>query len=259
MKTRTNILLRITFLLFVSCFIATKAEAQKPEELFSKANSLYNESAYDSAARVYEDIISKGYSSASLYYNLGNAYYKLRNYPMAILYYEKSLKLDPNNSDTKHNIAIANAFISDKIEEVPELFIKTWWNKLSNIFTINTWAIITLASIALMFICLFFYLTARTRTVKKSMFFSSLILILLTITTFSISLKKYNYIKNHSEGIITSPTITVKSSPSSSSVDLFVLHEGSKVKILDKTDNWEKVKIANGSIGWLPSSTIIKY
>lgn len=259
MKTRTHIFVKITFLLFISCFVAIKAEAQKPEDLLLKANTLYNESAYDSAARVYEEIISKGYSSSTLYYNLGNTYYKLRNYPLAILYYEKSLKLDPNNSDTKHNINIAKAFISDKIEEVPEFFLKSWWNKLGNTFTINTWTIISLISIGIMLISLFFYFTARTRTLKKSMFFICFVFIIITVCTFSISLKKYNYIKSHNEGIITSPTITVKSSPSSSSVDLFVLHEGSKVKILDNTDEWEKIKIANGSIGWLPSSSIIKY
>lgn len=91
------------------------------------------------------------------------------------------------------------------------------------------------------------------------MFFTSIIFIILTICTFCISTKKYNYINSNNEGIIITPTITVKSSPSSSSVDLFVLHEGSKVKILDQAGDWEKIKIANGSIGWLPTSTIIKY
>ena len=91
------------------------------------------------------------------------------------------------------------------------------------------------------------------------MFFTSLILIIITTISFSISAKKSNYINSHNEGIIIKPTITIKSSPSSSSVDLFVLHEGSKVKILDNAGEWDKIKIANGSIGWLPSEAIIKY
>ena len=185
--------------------------------------------------------------------------YKLRNYPLAIYYYEKSLKLDPNNDDTKHNIEIAQLFLTDKIEAVPELFIKTWWNNLSNTFTLNTWSIITLALIGFSLICIFFYITARTRGLKKSMFFTGLLFIVLTICSFSISAEKYNYTNTNNEGIIIVPTITIKSSPSSSSVDLFVLHEGSKVKILDNTDGWEKIKIANGSIGWLPASSVIKY
>ena len=84
-------------------------------------------------------------------------------------------------------------------------------------------------------------------------------MIILMTSSLSISAKKYNYISTHNEGIIITPTITIKSSPSTSGVDLFVLHEGSKVKILDNTDGWEKIKIANGSIGWLPSTSVIKY
>jgi tetratricopeptide (TPR) repeat protein len=258
MKTKTHIL-KIG-LLFVIAFVMTSVtKAQNPEQLLTKANTLYNNNAYDSAVVVYESIINKGYSSATLYYNLGNTYYKLRNYPMAILYYEKSLKLDPNNEETKHNIEIANAFISDKIEAVPDLFIKTWWNKLSNTFSANVWAVITLVTFGLLLVSLYFYFTAKTRTIKKSMFFVGLILIIVNISSFSISANKYNYLKSNDEGIVMASTITVKSSPSSTSVDLFVLHEGSKVKVLDTADNWDKIKIANGSIGWIPSTSIIRY
>lgn len=259
MKAITNIIIKSIFVVIVGCSLTFEARAQKPEDLLTKANSLYNENAFDSALTVYKSIVDQGYSSATLYYNLGNTYYKLKNYPLAIYYYEKSLKLDPNNEDTKHNIEIAQLFLTDKIEAVPELFIKTWWNKLSNIFSINTWAIITLVIFGLLLTSLFFYITAKTRVLKKSMFFIGLLLIIFNITIFSITVKKYNYVRTNDEGIVINPTITIKSSPSQSSVDLFVLHEGTKVKILDNTDDWEKIKIANGSIGWLPSSSIIKY
>lgn len=259
MKSTTKSIIKLVFLFVIGFSVFFEIKAQSPEELMTKANSLYNESAYDSAATIYKSIIDQGYSSATLYYNLGNTYYKLKNYPLSIYYYEKSLKLEPNNEDTKHNIDIAKLFLTDKIEAVPELFVKTWWNKLSNLFSINTWAIISIFALGLLLICLFFYLTAKTRILKKSMFFIGMILIILTISSLSISSKKYNYIKSDNEGIIITPTITVKSSPSETSVDLFVLHEGSKVRILDETDKWEKIKISNGSIGWLPSTAIIRY
>ena len=259
MKANRKIITRFVLLFIIGFSMVFELKAQKPEELLTKANSLYNENAFDSALVLYKDIVEQGYSSASLYYNIGNTYYKLRNYPLAIYYYEKSLKLDPNNDDTKHNIEIAQLFLTDKIEAVPELFIKTWWNNLSNTFTLNLWSIITLVLIGLLLTCLFFYITAKTRGLKKSMFFICLFLLVFTICSFSISAKKYNYISTNNEGIIIIPTITIKSSPSNSSVDLFVLHEGSKVKILDNADGWEKIKIANGSIGWLPASSVIKY
>lgn len=259
MKAITHIITRYVLLFTIGFFLFSEAKAQKPEELLTKANTLYNENAFDSALVTYKSIIDQGYSSAVLYYNIGNTYYKLRNYPLAIYYYEKSLKLDPNNEDTKHNIEIAKLFLTDKIEAVPELFIKTWWNKLRNAFTTNTWSIITLVLLGISLTCLFFYITAKTRGLKKSMFFLGILVIILTAGSFSISAEKHNYISTHNEGIIIIPTITIKSSPSTSGVDLFVLHEGSKVKILDNTDGWEKIKIANGSIGWLPASAVIKY
>lgn len=259
MKATTQIITRFALLFILGFSMLFEARAQKPEELLTKANSLYNDNAFDSALVVYKDIVDQGYSSATLYYNIGNTYYKLRNYPLAIYYYEKSLKLDPNNEDTKHNIEIAKLFLTDKIEAVPELFIKTWWNNLSNSFSANVWAIISLILIGATLTCVFFYITAKSRGLKKSMFFTGILMIILMSISLSISAKKYNYISTHNEGIIITPTITIKSSPSTSGVDLFVLHEGSKVKILDNTDGWEKIKIANGSIGWLPSTSVIKY
>lgn len=258
MKSRKNIIIRL-FILIITCGIFTEMKAQNPEELFERGNMLYNESAYDSAVAVYEDIINKGYSSAELFYNIGNTYYKLRNYPLAIYYYEKSLKLDPQNEDTKHNIDIAKLFITDKIEDIPDVFIKKWWNNLSNSFTLNTWAIITIVIFTLLLICVFLYIIAKTKAMRKSTFFIGIILIIIMTGCFTISIQKYKYLNNKNEGIIITPTITVKSSPSQSSVDLFVLHEGSKVKILDNTEDWNKIKIANGSVGWIPSSTIVKY
>lgn len=254
---KTNII-RLFIIIFI-CVVSTNAKAQNPEELFKQANLLYNDNAYDSAASVYEDIINQGYSSAELFYNLGNTYYKLRNYPLAIFYYEKSLKLDPQNEDTKHNIEIAKLFITDKIESIPDIFFKKWWNNIGNSFTLNTWAIITITIFALLLLCIFLYIISRTKTLRKSTFFIGILLIMLMICSFTISMQKYNYLNDKNEGIVITPTITVKSSPSQTSVDLFVLHEGSKVNILDKTDDWNKIKIANGSIGWLPSSTVIKY
>ena len=106
---------------------------------------------------------------------------------------------------------------------------------------------------------LYLYLTARTSGGKKATFFLGIIMILLLICSGIIAFQKYQYLNERNEAIIMKPTITVKSSPSSTGVDLFVLHEGTKVTILDKDGDWDKIKIADGSVGWLPSSSSIKY
>lgn len=229
------------------------------DQEFERANFYYNEAQYDTAVVIYEGIISDGYVSAPLLYNIGNAYFKMRNYPMAILNYEKALKIEPNNEEIKQNLAIANALITDKIEPVPEFFLRKIWKNIGNKLSANEWATVSLVFIGLVLIVLFLYLTARTKGMKKGMFFVGILLILICLCSIIFASQRFHYMNTHDEAIVMMPTITVKSSPSSSGTDLFVLHEGTKVDILDRADNWNKIKIADGSVGWLPSSCIIRY
>lgn len=250
----------ISIILIIICFgITAESKAQKPKELFEQANLYYNEGVYDTAIILYENILDKDLVSSALLYNLGNAYYKSGNYPMAILNYEKALKINPNDEEIKANLDMANLFITDKIEAVPQVFLKTWWNNISNWFSTNQWSVISLVFFGLTLSLIFLYLTTRTGWIKKTSFFGSILGILLFVCSITISAQKYNDAYQYEDGIIISSTITIKSSPSTTSVDLFVLHEGTKVKVLDHIDGWEKIKIANGNIGWLPSSSLIRF
>ena len=234
--------------------------AQTTRELeFDKANFYYNESKYDTAVMYYERILSDGFVSVPLLYNMGNAYFKMRNYPMAILNYEKALKLDPDNEDVKYNLAIANSIITDKIEPVPEFFMSRWWRHLGDKMSANGWASASLVLFGALLLVLFLYFTARTKGLKKAMFFVGLLLVLMLVCSLIFASQRRSRMAERSEAIVMTPTITVKSSPSSSGTDLFVLHEGTKVQILDHAGDWDKIKIADGSVGWMPASTSIKY
>lgn len=238
--------------------LGMKAQTIQDQE-FAKANYYYNESRYDTAVVIYERILEEGFVSAPLLYNIGNTYFKMRNFPMAILNYEKALKIDPTNDEIKQNLAIANALITDKIEPMPVFFMTKWWRNIGNQLSANGWAEATLMLFGLLLLLLFVYFTAHTKGVRKATFFSSILVIMLFVCSIIFAYQKYNYLNEHNEAIVMTPTITVKSSPSSSGVDLFVLHEGTKVEIMDNADNWDKIKIADGSVGWMPSSASIKY
>lgn len=253
MKTKIYI-----FIIAMLWCMASEAQTIQ-EQAFMQANHYYNESRYDSALVIYKSIIDEGYTSVPLLYNMGNTYFKLKDYPMAILNYEKALKLDPTNEEVKENLSIANALITDKIEPLPVFFLTKIWNNISNQLTANAWAITSLLLLALTMLSIFFYITTRKIGVKKATFFTNIIFALLFICAMIISYQKHTILNTHNEAIVIVPTITVKSSPSSSGVDLFVLHEGSKVIVMDSERDWDKIKIADGSIGWVPSSTSIKY
>lgn len=250
---------RIYLLVFMMvAAIGLKAQTIQNQE-FTKANFYYNESRYDTALVIYEKILNEGYVSVPLLYNIGNTYFKLRNYPMAILHYEKALKIDPTNEDTRHNLAIANALITDKIEPMPVFFLTKWWRSTGNLMSANGWTKTSLELFGLFLVLVFLYITARTKGVRKTTFFSSIIVLILLVCSSIFSYQKHKYLNERNEAIVMTPTITVKSSPSASGVDLFVLHEGSKVEIIDNADKWDKIKIADGSVGWMLSTASIKY
>ena len=226
------------------------------DTLFSKANDEYNNEMYTNAIEDYLLIVDAGYESDVLYFNLGNAYFKISDVPSAILFYEKAKKLNPNDDDINFNLNVANTKIVDKIEPVPELFFWQWWRSIYNLFDANTWAKISVAGFILFFILLAFYLLSKLLVIRKTAFYSGVIILILAIFTFIVANQKYNISKNQNEAIVFAPTITVKSSPNQNSVDLFVIHEGSKVNIIEKVGIWCEIKIANGSVGWLPAEAL---
>ncbi len=227
-----------------------------PANLIAEADSAYNKGLFNEAAARYEKVIETGWESPALYYNLGNTYFKLNDLPSAILYYEKARVLAPRDKDIQFNLAIANSMIIDKIEAVPEIFYVKWWKQLKNSFNLHTWTIAGIVLFSLLVIVAgIFFLSVRV-SLRKISFWSGIVLLLLAAASFSITYSKYRVEANQLEAIVFHPTITVKSSPGQAGKDLFVIHEGTKVYILDEHNDWCNIRIANGSAGWLPAGSI---
>ncbi len=237
----------------------SQTDGDSYENWFQSGNMAYNEGNYDQALSIYTQIQDAGQESVPLYYNMGNTYYKLKDYPMAILYYEKALKLDPGNEDVRVNLEIANLAIVDKINQIPQSFLAKGWNGLKTLFSTDGWAWVSVAAFALLLLCLFLFLMSRKMAWRKAGFFVGLLSLLCLAASVAFAIGRHIDQQQQDEAIIVTPTVTVKSSPNASSVDLFVLHEGTKVRILDAAESWNKVKIADGSVGWLPSDDMIAF
>jgi len=250
-SSMTKYILIIAFQILSTTMFAINAD-----QLISTANNAYNQGLYDSALNTYNKVIADGIESGELYYNMGNAYYKNNDIASAILYYEKAKKLLPNDEDIQYNLNIANSMIVDKIEKVPELFYHHWWNYFYNIMGVNAWTIFALISFALLIVTIGLFIISKKRGNRKLSFYIGVIFLVITITSSVLASQKYYLNIEHKEAIIFTPSITVKSSPTQNSVDLFVIHDGTKVKIIDNIDNWVEIKIQNGSTGWLPKKSI---
>jgi len=246
---------RVFFVLALLIYLLP-AFAAGIDTLFYKANEEYNKELYTNAVDDYLQVIQNGYESPEVYYNIGNAYFKLDDFPSAILYYEKAKKLAPNDEDINFNLKVANTKIVDKIEPLPVLFLKTWWKATYNLFNSTTWAWITIFSFIVFFLLLAFYLLSNKVFIRKASFYVGVFAIFITVISFILAFEKYNVEHNQKAAIVFTPTLTVKSSPSEGSVDLFVIHEGSKVKIIDKVGGWYEIRIASGSVGWLPVDAV---
>lgn len=226
---------------------------------FEQANAAYNTGNYDSAVVLYEKIIATDMESVPLYYNMGNAYYKMGEYPMAIYYYEKALKLDPSNEDVQTNLAIANLAIVDKIDTLPQSFFVRGWRNTRAMLSGDHWAWCSIAAFALLLVALFLFLRSRRIGWRKLGFFSGIVFVIVFALSVVFAAQLKHAAVTQDQAIIMTPTVTVKSSPSEASVDLFVLHEGSKVDILDMSDGWNKIRIADGSIGWLEADKMLPF
>ena len=247
--------IHITILLF---FTTIYSFALSNQVVIAKANKAYSDGLYTNAIDLYIQVMKEGYESPDLYYNIGNAYYKLNDFPSAILFYEKAKKLDPGNDDIDFNLKVANSKIADKIEPLPELFYKRWYRGLLNTLSVDAWAKTTIATFILFLFLGSVFFISRILFLRKLGFWMGIILFILFLCSFFLAYDSYRNINNHKEAIVFSPTVTVKSSPDENSIDLFVIHEGTKVQLIDNIGSWYEIRIANGSVGWLPVTTVEK-
>lgn len=236
--------------------IMTAAAAASPEELWEQANELYKNGQFGAAAELYEQIARKGLSSDKLWFNLANACFRTGKNAKAILYYNRALLLNPGDEDIRYNLAVAESMNKDNIKEVPEFFLKSWARSIRNCFSESTWTILSLMAFAATLALLATFRLARRKGARKGAFFGMIATALLCIAATSFALSQRSAMLNRDHAIVMSSAVPVKSSPDRSATDLFVLHEGTKVQILNTVDRWSEVVIADGKKGWVESDKI---
>jgi tetratricopeptide (TPR) repeat protein len=226
------------------------------QELFDQANENYTQEQYAEAVAMYDSIHSLGLSSAELYYNLGNAHYKMGHISSCILNYERALQLAPNDKDITYNLELVQQHVVDKIEMLDVFFLKKMLYNTRITQTSNTWAKLSLVSFAAtLFFLLFFFLSRRT-LIKRITFYLSILTLIITLVSLSFSSNVKHDMTSHESAIVFSPTVTVKSSPNESGTKIFVLHEGTKVQIVDRLGEWVEILLSDGNKGWMKSETI---
>lgn len=259
-----NLNIRIFYALAVSLFfcsvspsVLAAGDVEFTDSLWKEANNAYIKGSWNEALDAYCLIEDTGLESPSLYTNIADAYYKSGESAMAILYYERALKLDPSYSDARYNLDLLNSRIRDRIDSVPDFILSVWAKDICYLMDSDAWAVSFIIFMALTLAMLLVFFLTPSVPGRRTGFFTAIVAFIFALSSLSFSVYQKKDYMTSDDAIVMSPVTSVKSSPSSeSSQDLFILHEGSKVKILDSVGNWKNIELADGRQGWIKSEDI---
>jgi tetratricopeptide (TPR) repeat protein len=246
----------VVTLLLIMLSMGVSAQQMSIKESWEAANSAYAENKFQVALDLYSSIEQRGIASADLYYNMGNTYYKLGDVAHTLLYYHKSLKLDPSHKDAAANLAMASGAMVDKIDSVPQFILAKWVDSVKYLLSSDAWAWITLALLAIVALLMFGFKFMHTLGLRRASFIVGCVFAVFALITYSFSLSERADAISMDYAVVMNPVSSVKSSPGDAGKSLFILHEGTKVTILDSVGSWNNIELADGRQGWIPSADI---
>jgi len=249
-------------IVFLFLCLAQAASSSVPGESdhmvqIDEGNEIYKAGDYESAIGVYELLLKNGNIIPELHYNLGNAYFKTAKIPLAILHYERAMKTGMNfDEDLRFNLHLANLKIVDKIEGKSPPLSDQWWIAMASYATLNGWAAMSIVGFWIFVICMYGYKLAEKIRLRKLYFYFGFVILGLSMLSLGCANTLHESANIHSDAIVMSASVTVKSEPNINGTELFVLHAGVKVRIVEVLGEWNRIEISSGDNGWLRNSTL---
>ncbi len=249
------------FLRFLLCSFAllnavNVSFASTSDDLLNTANQAYQDGNYQTAIQSYETLLSEYPNSTDLHFNLGNAYFRTKQLGKSILHLERAALFSPNDKDVQHNLAVVKDQLTDQIEVLPEFFMTRWWNGLRAALRPTGWGILGLLFLWAGIGGLLLWQRGAQRKLRKQGFVIGILLLLLSILPFCLSFSGQKYLKEPGRAVIMQQEVALRSAPDKASENLFSLHEGTSITIVDKIGDWYKVRLSNGEEGWLEINTL---
>jgi len=251
--TRSRLRNILLFLFTITTLLTAQSGSKR---FFEEGNQAYARGDYHAALQWYQRIESMGYESSELYYNIGNCYYKLDEIGKAILYYERARKLAPHDKEILENLQLANLKVADRIEMPPRFILFEWWDAFKSYLTLSQLTRLSAISYVLFILLLILYIFLRPPRWRKVV----LILMItaagaMLITSYLLYVNVQHENKNK-EAVVLAPVVTVLSAPEENGTDVFVLHEGVKVRLDEQRGEWTKISLPDGKNGWLKMETL---
>ena len=243
----------IVLVLTLSCGVGVTAQ-ENP--LFNKATEAYNQGRYDEAISYYEEILESGKHSAAVYFNLGNSHYKKNEIAPSIYYYEKALLLEPGDREIQNNLRFARNMTLDAITPLPQTDLQRFYKRLVFALSQEGWTYAGIFFVLLFVSTYVFFLGSKTPNKKRIGLITSLASLMLAVVCTTLSYLQYRAYHEDQPAIIFAREIPVRSEPNERSTSAFLLHEGTRVQVLDSLDQWRKIELADGQNGWITAESI---
>ena len=256
-KSRTDAALGVVvaFILLGMCSVDASAKNNAVPDKIT-ADIAYDKGNYQEAVSLYEEILKHG-EDANVYYNLGNAYYRIDNIAKAVLNYERALLFDPGNNDIRHNLEVAQGKTIDRLVPTDDVFFVSWYKSLVGLMGIDAWAYTSLIALVVALVMFLVYLFAQQMLLRKICFFSSIAFVIVFVLGNIFAWQMHSNVLSSSKAVVMSEQVTAKKTPVADGAEVMVIHEGTCVKVTDDSmKDWVQIEISDGREGWIPSSSL---
>ena len=246
--------------IFLILLAATPLSADQkpglPESLFNQGNAAYQKGDYAAAEKNYHRVLDMGFENGPIYFNLGNACFKLKKLGEAIYFWEKAKLLLPADKEIRENLELANLLIVDQIEAPEDAFPVRVMKSIRDLLTIaqETWLVFGLFLAAN--ILFFLYIVLKNPRQAFRVLTGSFVVGALTVLMAgSLAWKIYDR-DFRQKGIVLEQKVDVLSGPGTGNITVFTIHEGIKVQIHGSSNGWYQISLPNGWSGWLPRESV---
>lgn len=251
-------LIKTTALFAILLVSQVLGQSEIAQNHLGQANQSYLKNDFQAALDEYRKIEAAGFRSAELYYNLGNTFYKLGQIPTAILYYERARLLNPRDEDILFNLNLANQLIVDQINPIREFFLKSWVISVAALLKPDVWGMAGLLSFLFLSAIVISLYATRGSRFRKTGITLSFIMVFFMVVSLTLGTIANRTVNHRNYAIVFAPSITAKSSPDAGGTDLFVIHEGLKVKIIETVGGWVRIRLPDGNEAWVPDSSVTR-
>lgn len=246
--------MKMKFYILLFVFISTSF--LRGNELLEKAEKAYDSKKYKEAITDYEQLLSNGFKSWQLYYNLGNSYYRDKQLGKAIYNYELARKLNPNDEDVRINLGIASAKTTDKIDSKENFFISAVKSNVLSSFNTSGWAWLSITSVLSLCIFIFLFISTSTIAIKRISFILMIVLFIASLSTYFLGYSAVKSKYDNKFAIITAKESRIMNEPTPTASSKFSLHEGTKIRVVENNGDWVLIKLDNGNEGWVKLSDL---